>query len=184
MILTGWTNVDFCSAKADLVADIRTMEVDRGSCDELLCVHVIEHLARDEGVRLVKRCTAWLKPGGILVIEAPCYDKCVKLTEAKNLKTQLTGVKGLLGGRSFEKEKWKRFMSEWWETYEAPGQMIPELPGSWNVPGENHVYVWRADELLLEFKRFGLAAGIESPMFHGKRKHRDFRIVGMKRHVS
>ncbi|MGE3549662.1 MAG: methyltransferase domain-containing protein, partial [Geobacter sp.] len=76
--LEGYINVDFpieqreiVSVKADLYADITTLNYPAGSVDEIRLHHVFEHFSRVLALAQLIRWHEWLKPGGKLHIETP-----------------------------------------------------------------------------------------------------------------
>lgn len=53
----------------DFVAD--GLPWDNNTVDEIICLHMIEHLTREGGVEMVKRAYRLLKPGCIMTITCP-----------------------------------------------------------------------------------------------------------------
>lgn len=79
-ILDGYTNVDITStpgaAVPDILADARSIPLDAGCADEILCVHGFEHFYRWEVDALAVEWLRLLKPGGMLILELPDLMKC------------------------------------------------------------------------------------------------------------
>lgn len=81
--LEGYVNIDFPMSEhsvqeksiADLHADIRALAYPAGSIDEVRLHHVFEHFQRPVACALVAAWQSWLKPGGLLRIEVPDFDK-------------------------------------------------------------------------------------------------------------
>jgi predicted SAM-dependent methyltransferase len=71
--LAGWTNVDIARGpQVDIVWDLRTPLPFRDeSCRAIFSEHVIEHLSKDDGERLLRECYRALQPGGVLRISTP-----------------------------------------------------------------------------------------------------------------
>jgi hypothetical protein len=174
--LPGFTNVDLHS-DADVKADLRTVEFQAESVDEILSTHCIEHLDQAAGRRLLGRCFEWLRPGGTLTIETPDALKCRRLLASRPLE----GAKGLRGGRSINKRGWH----EWLLAWAAEGaDLAVDDPAEWNLPGEPHLYVWHAAELAKAFLAVGFVpVEIQDPLFHGRRTWRDCRVVGVRPEV-
>jgi hypothetical protein len=76
--LEGYYNVDFPQAehtivtiRADLYTDIRRLDFEPGTLDEVRAHHFLEHFTRAESLALLLRWRRWLAVGGRLVIETP-----------------------------------------------------------------------------------------------------------------
>jgi len=68
-LLPGWANIDFCGP---IAWDLRKpLPVSRGSVRLIYSEHFIEHLKREEGLRLLKDCRDLLSPGGVIRIATP-----------------------------------------------------------------------------------------------------------------
>jgi len=84
--LEGYLNIDLPSSehtimdvKADMYADIRTVQFPENSIDEVRLHHLFEHFNRAEALKLLSRWRTWLKVGGILHIETPDFQLCAFL---------------------------------------------------------------------------------------------------------
>jgi len=82
--LDGYINIDFpqsehsvMEVKADVYKDIRELEYEDGSVDEIRTHHMLEHFSRQEALKLLVQWRGWLKPGGLLHIEPPDFEKSV-----------------------------------------------------------------------------------------------------------
>ena len=74
---TGWVNIDGFDGggtnRADVTGDITKLEMyEADSVEEIMLIHVFEHLYTWEAAEAVKRWYEILKPGGRLTIEVPC----------------------------------------------------------------------------------------------------------------
>src|SRR6266481_4402073 len=83
--LKGYVNIDYSqenhttvTIKADKYADLRELSYPNGSVAEIRLHHVFEHFSRQWALLLLSRWREWLTPGGILRIETPDFDECVK----------------------------------------------------------------------------------------------------------
>lgn len=185
--MPGWLNVDgypWPEDRVDVVQDIRQFTCAEGRASEVLAVHVLEHLHRAEVVTLTGRAWHWLQPGGRLVVEMPERTRCVRAARDKSPKQQLTGIKGLLGGRHNDKAEWHRWLMEQRpellrriEAGESVADMIPEKFGG---IGQAHLYVWDADEFADVLRSAGFVVAIADPQHHGGRKNRDCRWEATK----
>ena len=68
-----WINLDHQPSSPEVKAfDIRKpLPFENGTCDAVYASHVLEHLDRDEGRRLLRECRRVLKPGGVVRIVVP-----------------------------------------------------------------------------------------------------------------
>lgn len=93
-MLKGYVNIDICSrggVKPDIVCDIRDLSpLPADSVDEILAVHVIEHLYRWEVLGTIREWMRVLKPGGTMNIECPdILNACRRLLEEPMLTTEV-----------------------------------------------------------------------------------------------
>ncbi|MBK8976972.1 MAG: methyltransferase domain-containing protein [Planctomycetes bacterium] len=69
--IAAWTNIDL-GGGADVRLDLRQpLPVRSGSVELVYSEHVIEHLDRADGVRLLRECRRVLRPDGVLRIATP-----------------------------------------------------------------------------------------------------------------
>lgn len=74
--LDGYVGVDAVKTDAvDVVADVLDLPYDDNAADEILAVHVLEHVPLPLADDALAEWVRVLKPGGRLVIEVPCRDK-------------------------------------------------------------------------------------------------------------
>jgi SAM-dependent methyltransferase len=71
---TGWIGVDI-SEEADLRCDLRTLDIDTETADAIAAIHVLEHFYVWEALDLILEWKRVLKPGGVMILELPCFDK-------------------------------------------------------------------------------------------------------------
>lgn len=83
--LDGYINIDFpqsehsvIDVKADVYKDIRELEYKDGSVDEVRTHHMLEHFSRQEALKLLLQWRRWLRSGGLLYLETPDFERCVK----------------------------------------------------------------------------------------------------------
>lgn len=74
--LEGWINIDLHDSDMDM--DIKTLPFTDNSVDEILAVHVVEHLYIHQILSVITEWRRVLKPGGRMVLELPCLDKVLK----------------------------------------------------------------------------------------------------------
>lgn len=173
----GWINVDAYAPEADLQADLRGLHYEEGTIEQIFISHVIEHFTMADGVMLLHRFYKWLTPGGYVHIETPDREKCARLMRSNKTRVRLEGARGLLGGRSIHKEEWNTYVLSWLARG-CPNESIPE---PWtNLPGEEHLHVWSALELMRTMKEIGYITQVARLTLHGRRSHRDSAIRGYK----
>jgi len=78
--IEGFIGVDI--KDADIQADIRKLPLDDDSVDEILAVHCAEHFYRHEIADVIIEWLRVLKPGGMMALELPCWDKVVEHIKA------------------------------------------------------------------------------------------------------
>jgi ubiquinone/menaquinone biosynthesis C-methylase UbiE len=71
----GWINVDLESPVADLVCDLRKLEIASDCADAVAAIHVLEHFYKWEAFDVLTEWKRILKPGGKMILELPCMDK-------------------------------------------------------------------------------------------------------------
>lgn len=74
--LPGWINVDLHNSDYD--CDIRKLPFKANSTDEIMAIHVCEHLYFDELLPTLENWFKVLKPGGKIILELPCLDKVIE----------------------------------------------------------------------------------------------------------
>lgn len=85
-IFEGYINIDFPpsehtlqkSSRADFYADIRELDFPEASLSEVRSHHVFEHFDRPTALALLVRWQRWLRPGGMLRIETPDFDRSAR----------------------------------------------------------------------------------------------------------
>lgn len=70
--LPGWINIDMEAPEADMHLDLRNpLPFESASVDCVYSEHFIEHVDRDEAVKLLKEVQRVLKPGGVIRLVTP-----------------------------------------------------------------------------------------------------------------
>ncbi len=75
--IEGFTNVDL-DGEADIHADVTDIPLPDNCADEIIAIHVLEHLERWNAPKALAEWYRLLKPGEILIIELPDIIKCCK----------------------------------------------------------------------------------------------------------
>lgn len=74
-VIEGYRTVDL-QGEPDILADVRAIPLPSGSVDEILAIHIFEHLPRWDAERTLAEWHRVLRPGGLLVMELPDLLKC------------------------------------------------------------------------------------------------------------
>jgi predicted SAM-dependent methyltransferase len=164
--LEGWINIDNydyeasdssrSGAKYDIKMDIKSLDAAPGSVDKILLVHVLEHFVRWEALDLLAQFHALLKPGGLLIMEHPDLDGCIKmyLENSATIDTPLGTLNK--GFTQFYGNQWDR------------------------LDYETHRYVWTKREMRQELKSLGYEIVVldNDAQFHVP--GRDMRVMARK----
>lgn len=112
-ILPGFVNVDLAnnwsSVQPDVVCDVTgQLPFPTDHADEVHAYHVLEHIQRFKAVDCLKEWTRVLKPGGLLVLELPCFDKIVQILACDRIIGKVSDPRmtlwGLYGDPGYENE--------------------------------------------------------------------------------
>lgn len=103
---SGWINIDKYegggSNHPDITGSIIDLpQFDDDSVDEIMLIHVFEHLYTWEALPAVKEWYRILKPGGILTIEVPCLNKILKHYE-DGVENPYMTIYGIFGEQCYE----------------------------------------------------------------------------------
>lgn len=100
--LPGFTNLDiFSSVRADVYADMTALPFNRGSCDMVLAVHVLEHSHRHMVLATLTHWRDLLKDGGVLRLSVPDFSACAEWYRRTGDLDSITGL--LWGGQNHPK---------------------------------------------------------------------------------
>lgn len=211
--LNGWTNCDkYAKAngkRCDVECDMLALPWPDNSANEVLFLHVIEHVSQADGIKALQEIHRVLRPGCEVAVETPdrlklmdllrghgpCFNPDANKVEGSRASTGpiydgpaplLDGVKGALGGITGA----KRIKGDWHQWLLAHAKPILEaleaddiarvpLPPSAR-PGEPHLFLWDAERLKAAMESVGFTCRMETPQWHGQRAWRDCRVVGVK----
>lgn len=116
--LKGYVNIDFpvsehsvMKPKADVFADIRTLQYPAGSIEEIRSHHVFEHFSRAETLKLLKQWHGWLAVGGTLVIETPDFEGSIRKFLHADIRTQSQLGRHIFGS---QEAKWAYHLDGWY----------------------------------------------------------------------
>lgn len=77
--LPGYIGVDVVArGAADIVAPAHAIPLDDGVADEVLAIHLLEHMYPWEAEKAITEWKRLLKPGGKLMLELPNLKKCIE----------------------------------------------------------------------------------------------------------
>ncbi|MGQ3124840.1 MAG: class I SAM-dependent methyltransferase [Variovorax sp.] len=134
--LEGYIGVDLVP-EADVQADVRALPFPDGHADEILAVHVFEHLYRWESPAALAEWMRVLKPGGRLVLELPDILKVARyILTSEDQRLGLWGAYGDPGYREpLMAHKWGWSASELGCELRAAGFVkVKEKPVQFHKP--------------------------------------------------
>jgi predicted SAM-dependent methyltransferase len=157
-ILEGYVNVDVAPSRGgrqpDVICDIRFLECFINSCaDEVMAIHVIEHIERWEVVQVLRRWRDVLKPRGVLVLETP------------NL---LSACKTILENPVVAARPGREGQMSMWPLYGDP---------SWRDPLMMHKWLYTPQSLAEVIREAGFENIKQSPAQFKMREPRDMRLI-------
>lgn len=156
--LEGYLGIDVVAGAAvDLVAPAYQIPLPDGCADEILSVHMWEHLFLWECEPTLAEWTRLLRSGGLLVLELPDIYKC-----ALNLVSEIQGRPTYKGGK-------KKDQGTMWGIYGDPRERKPYMGHRWG---------WTPQTLEAFLTAHGYTRITHPPTrFHPNgREHRDMRI--------
>lgn len=123
--LSGWVNLDAVDGPGvDVVAEITDLPMQENSCQEVMAIHVLEHLYPWDADVALSEFMRVLAPGGRLVLELPDFRKCC-LNIANDVRhhkhPDLLGLFGMFGD---PKHRDPRMMHRWGYTPETLGTLL------------------------------------------------------------
>ncbi len=74
----GYINIDLHDSSADLIMDTRDLEYVDNSVDEIYSSHLLEHMGKYEVLPVLKEWARVLKSGGLLKLNLPNLEWCLK----------------------------------------------------------------------------------------------------------
>lgn len=148
-LANNWSDIE-----PDVVADVtQTLPFEDGYADQVHAYHLLEHLDRWKVQDILKEWIRVLKPGGLLVLEMPCFDKiCSYIAHCMIDRTPLDHRMTLWGLYGDPKYQSHEMMHKWCYSWSELEQVM-------------------TDAGLLELTR-------EKPQTH--QVHRDMRMTGRK----
>lgn len=116
--LEGYENIDYPASehtvmkvKADRYADLRDLHYEENSVDEIRNHHVFEHFSRAEALTMLLRWRRWLKPGGVIHIETPDFERCVQKFLINRRRTKLQLGRHIFGS---QEARWADHLDFWY----------------------------------------------------------------------
>lgn len=116
--LAGYLNIDLPPAEGvasgtsapDVIADITRLDCPHDVLAEIRLHHVFEHFERPYALALLIRWHAWLAPGGMLLVETPDFEGCVKGFSARSFEEQSLVLRHLFGS---QEAIWANHLDGW-----------------------------------------------------------------------
>mgnify|MGYP002623092141 FL=1 len=199
-VMDGYVNIDFHPASDKVQqGDITELCYPSGSVEHIIIFHTLEHLTKDQAEELIVAMVFWLTSGGILEIEMPDRAKCIKCMEEGRTENKgrskggirNVGASGILGGAPHKKVEYHTWvcknaeliLEKTREFHYFPQELIPEEFMDIHSPvGWHHRYIWTEQEIIDVLESIGTLRTVvsEIPTTHGRRAHRDMRVVARK----
>ena len=105
--LDGYVNIDYppeehtlmSRTRADVETDLLGLRYAPGEIDEVRLHHVFEHFRRPTAYALVASWASWLRPGGVLRIEVPDFDRTSRhvLSPLTSRRRKRVGLRHIFG---------------------------------------------------------------------------------------
>ncbi|MAF88897.1 MAG: hypothetical protein CL963_00050 [Euryarchaeota archaeon] len=126
----GWINLD-------QEVNIKSLDYEDESVDEIQAIHLLEHLPRLEIGEILAEWRRILKPEHLLILEVPSLDKIAQniINGEENLRITLFGIFG-------DPRDWER------------------------RPAMRHNWAWTQDELSIVLTDAGFSVEFAEPVFH------------------
>lgn len=105
--LRGYLNVDLPpemgtasgTSRPDVEADVMSVACPPETLSEIRLHHLFEHFERAHALALLLRWYGWLTPGGILTIETPDFEGCIRGFDARSSPEQALILRHLFGSQ-------------------------------------------------------------------------------------
>ena len=127
--IEGFIGIDKYDEDADVKADCLDLPYEDDSVDEILAIHLLEHLSKEEGEKALEHWYKKLKIGGKLYMELPNIDRIIEMYK-------------------IEGDLYKKLVNNW--------ELIHHIYGSQSNEGQFHKwgYTYKHLKNLLEEKGF------------------------------
>jgi hypothetical protein len=105
----GYKNIDYPLSEhsvqqtsvADEFANLFELKYPAGTIDEVRLHHVFEHFSRAQACALLAAWNSWIKPGGVVHIEVPDFERTAKavLSMLSSNKAKSVGLRHIFGSQ-------------------------------------------------------------------------------------
>lgn len=127
VILEGWLNIDFDTSFGEGVypIDLRNpLPFPDKSVSMIFSEHLIEHLPKDDGLKLLQECYRVLKPGGKMRFGWPDFNKVINAFIKKDKKFR----KGMLKHMGLNRtQSWDEFIADMLFSWDHRYYYTPKL---------------------------------------------------------
>lgn len=145
--LPGYTGVDVVPRPgADIIAPANKVPLEDGVAEEILAIHLVEHVHLWEAPGLLKEWFRLMAPGGLLVLELPDIVKCCRnIAENYTMAGKHPDQAGLWGMYGDPREKDPFMGHKWGYTFKTLSPMVAEAgfikiverPTQWHPVGRD-----------------------------------------------
>jgi SAM-dependent methyltransferase len=161
MTIPGYVNCDIVKEREGIRPDVhcdvtKTLPFGDDCADEILSVHLVEHIDRWQVVHVIREWTRVLKPGGNMVMECPNLISACQVILTNPMNATGPGPEG---------------QKSMWVLYGDP---------QWKDPLMTHRWAYTPQSLALVMYEAGLKDLRQEPAQFKLREPRDMRIVGTK----
>ena len=125
--LKGYENIDLIDG-----ISAYPLQYETESCDEIRASHILEHFGRREVVAVLKNWVDKLRPGGVLKIAVPGFDKIMKAC-SDGVRMPSSADAYIFGGQTDENDFHKSMFTE------------PVLTKLLQDAGLEHVQAWKSE---------------------------------------
>lgn len=145
--IEGYTGVDAVKrTAADIVAPASKIPLKDGSVEEIMAIHLVEHVHVWEAPALLREWFRLLSPGGLLVLELPDIVKCCRnIAENYTMAGKHPDQAGLWGCYGDPRERDPFMGHKWGYTFQSLSPMVAEAgfidltehPTKWHPVGRD-----------------------------------------------
>ena len=102
-IREGYDNIDIRPLPNVIQADVCNLPYEKGTVDEIVASDIYEHVSYHKSKDLLKHWISLLKPGGKLILRAPCLDAIILyFIKAVSLRDIEIGIAAIFGGQDYK----------------------------------------------------------------------------------
>lgn len=102
-IQQGYDNIDIRELPGTINGDIRNLQYEKGSVNEIRAIDVYEHIPFNESQKLLNHWVSLLKQGGLLIIQGPSIEVLARrILTSTNIKDIEDSIKYIFGNQDYK----------------------------------------------------------------------------------